>query len=233
MANTISCSLIVPVTGDGVSTSCAVNLGYTPTAASATAAYDSTGNSVLSNISSVVPGTYSVTINFAAAFNGVVQVVLALSNSKSAASSVQNLKDSGRTQVTLFADNITGVTTEALATMSITKGVVAQTAATSYTVTSGKTFRVQAIFVEAHATSTTATQSRVRLRSAASSLLATSPILALVSVTSRTAVADSGQAEQFNFPDGLEIAGGTVVGFSHIESTTSSAVSVCIVGFEY
>src|SRR5579864_7987734 len=109
MANTTSFSMVVPVTGDNSSLSCVISLGYTPTAAAASAAYDSTGNSILSNISSVVPGTYSVTINFVAAFSGTIQVVLTLSNPKSAASSVQNLKDAGRTQVTLFADNIAGI----------------------------------------------------------------------------------------------------------------------------
>ena len=81
MANISTFSLVVPITGDNASTSCVISLGYTPATAMATAAYDATGNSALANISSVVPGTMNVTINFVAAFSGTIQVVLALSSS--------------------------------------------------------------------------------------------------------------------------------------------------------
>jgi len=80
MANTTSYPLSISIVGDGVSTSCVVNLGYTPATASAIAAYDSTYNGVLANIASVVPGTSNVTINFVAAFSGTIQVILTLSN---------------------------------------------------------------------------------------------------------------------------------------------------------
>src|SRR6185437_1561099 len=59
--------------------------------------------------------------------------------------SVQDLKDAGRNPITLWVDVIAGITTEALATMNITKGLVAQSAATSYTVSAGKTFRIQSL----------------------------------------------------------------------------------------
>jgi hypothetical protein len=81
--------LTVTIVGDGVSTSVVVNLGFTPTAASATAAYDATFNSVLANISSVVPGSSSVTINFVAAFSGSILVLLALSSATCASAQLQ------------------------------------------------------------------------------------------------------------------------------------------------
>jgi hypothetical protein len=89
MANISTFSLLVPITGDNVSTSCVVNLGYTPATAAATAAYDATGNSALANISSVVPGTMQVTINFVAAFSGTIQVILALSTASYSAAQLQ------------------------------------------------------------------------------------------------------------------------------------------------
>lgn len=89
MANMASFSLIVPIVGDNASTSCVVGLGYTPAAATATAAYDATQNSVLANIATVVPGTMQVTINFVAPFSGTIQVVLALSTSTAAAAQQQ------------------------------------------------------------------------------------------------------------------------------------------------
>jgi hypothetical protein len=58
-----------------------VVLGYTPTSASLVVAYDANYNNVSANISSVVPGSSNVTINFVAAFSGSIQVFLTLANS--------------------------------------------------------------------------------------------------------------------------------------------------------
>lgn len=64
--------------------------------------------------------------------------------------STQDLKDSGRTQITLYVDSVSGITTEALATLNITKGDAAQSTATSYTVTAGKTFSSSVTHVECY-----------------------------------------------------------------------------------
>lgn len=89
MANVASFPLVVAIAGDNVSTTCVVSLGYTPTTSAATAAYDSSYNSVLGNISSVVPGANQVTINFVAAFSGTIQVILAISNSTYSSAQIQ------------------------------------------------------------------------------------------------------------------------------------------------
>jgi len=89
---------------------------------------------------------------------------------------VQDLKDSGRTSILLFLDAVAGITTEALATMQINKGGVAQTAATSYTVTAGKTLRISGMHTSVKNTSTVASDSRTRVRQAASSFSVSSPI---------------------------------------------------------
>ena len=147
--------------------------------------------------------------------------------------SVQDLKDSGRTSILLFLDAVAGITTEALATMSINKGGVAQTAATSYTVTSGKTLRISGMHTSVKNTSTVASDSRTRLRQAASSFSVSSPIVLLNEAGSPAAIANSVGTDDTSLPDGLEIAGGQIVGISHIESATTCTVSVVITGYEY
>jgi hypothetical protein len=152
------------------------------------------------------------------------------------ANPTQDLKDAGRTQVTLYVDAIAGITTEALATLSITKGGAAQTAATSYTVTAGKTLRLQAMTCSASTTgSTTAGYCKVRVRQAAT-VAATSPII-LSAVTTYAGVAYYAVPTSLDIPDGLEIAGGQQVGISHLDSQLytggSTGVSICLIGYEY
>src|ERR1700688_594930 len=89
MANLVAFPLIIQITGDNVSTSVVVGLGYTPTTATLIAATDVNNNSVAANILSVVPGSSNITINFVAAFNGTITVQLALSNTMCASTQLQ------------------------------------------------------------------------------------------------------------------------------------------------
>jgi hypothetical protein len=153
--------------------------------------------------------------------------------------SVQELKDGGRTQVTLYVDSITTLTTEALATLNITKGVVVQSTATSYTVTAGKTLRIQHITVTMMNSAAGAVTVRLRLRSAASSISATSPVVSNLATGCPAVIAQAGYLLA-DFPDGLEIAGGTQIALSHLASSvvtgntaTGAGVSFALVGYEY
>ena len=145
---------------------------------------------------------------------------------------VQDLKDAGRTQVTFFLDDMTGSSTEVLGTMSITKGAVAQTAATSYTVTAGKTLRLTSIVWTVRSSTNAAQMSKLRIRTAASGIVATSPvILNFIG----EAPAASVQTQLMDLSEGYEISGGTQIAMSHIENITpaSTELTVCLVGFEY
>jgi hypothetical protein len=149
---------------------------------------------------------------------------------------VQRQMDAGRNPITFYLDQVTGITTEALATMNITKGLVAQATATAYTVTAGKTLHIQSIVATIRDTSTTLVTSRVRVRAVASgSVAANSPVVFALELPNipGTAAAGAGTAESVDFPDGLELPGGSQLGLTHIESATTSAISVCVVGFEY
>jgi hypothetical protein len=145
---------------------------------------------------------------------------------------VQELKDAGRTALSFFVDNIAGVAADALATMSITKGAVAQTAATSYTVTAGKTLRLTSITYTVRSSTNAQQISQLRIRTAASGITVASPIIFNFM---GEAPAASTYTQSMAFPDGYEIAGGTQIAMSHIEIVTpaSTEITVCLVGFEY
>jgi hypothetical protein len=144
---------------------------------------------------------------------------------------VQELKDAGRTPVVLYLDSIAGVTTEALATMNINKGGTTSTA-TEYTVTAGKTLRVQTMFLSVRASSAAMVSARARLRSAAT-VSATSPVFCLAEASSLSATTAAASGEDVAIPDGLEFAGGVQVGVSQIATATTADVTVLIVGYEY
>jgi len=153
-----------------------------------------------------------------------------------AALCTQDIIDTGRTQITFYVDQLTGVTSEALATMQITKALVAQTAANNYSITAGKRLRIKSISATVKNTTSTLASSRIRVRAVPSGTVsASSPIIFTLDIPGMTGTqaANVGNTIVVPIPDGLEIPSGANFGFSHIESTTSSNISVCIEAFEY
>lgn len=151
------------------------------------------------------------------------------------AQAVQDLKDSGRTYVTLSARLITGVTTEALATFTKNVNGTATTAQTAYTITSGKRFRIQSLSVAITNTTTVANSCTYNVRVAAS-VSASSPIVASCGCSSVGAVAGQQGFANLEIPDGMELLGdGSLqIGVSHLENvTTASISSFTLIGYEY
>ncbi len=148
---------------------------------------------------------------------------------------VQEAKDTGRTYVTLRADLVAGVTTEALVTFIKNVNGTDTAAQTAYTITNGKTFRIQSLSYEILNTTTVANRGRATVR-VAGSVGAASPVVAKCAAHSQAALAASGAFNQVDFPDGIDIPGnGTIqIGISHLESVTTAAiVSIILVGYEY
>lgn len=137
-----------------------------------------------------------------------------------------------RTRIVLSADAIASVTTEAMMTFQSYKAGVVTTGLTSYTVTSGKTFRVTSIKVKIRpsAPSTTVTFANTVLRLREGSLI-TSPLIDSFPILMQTNV-DSNPTT-LTIPDGLEFPAGTVLGMSHLASATTILEHFAIVGFEY
>lgn len=148
----------------------------------------------------------------------------------------QDLKDAGRTYVVLVATGVGGVTSETLFTFQQSKQGVAVSGVTSYTVTSGKTLRIQGLHCASRDGTTAVSWGRAAIRhnpggatTAASSLIFASE--------SGTQVALAGATGNFSaaFPDGIEIVGnGTQsIGVSHLDQATTNVVTCTLVGYEY
>lgn len=142
-----------------------------------------------------------------------------------------------RQYLTFIVDAAAGVTTEALATMTINKAETV-TSATSYTVSTGKVLRIQSISASATSDGSTLDTVQIRLRTAASSISATSPMLVALAVTPATGSSTTGAcgyAEQ-SFPDGIEIATGHQIAISQVITAGGSnhgLITVTVVGYEY
>jgi hypothetical protein len=142
-------------------------------------------------------------------------------------------KGAQRTFVILSYDRIAGITTEALATMTINRGGTTSSAA-SYTVTPGKTLRLQSLHAEILNTTTTANRTITRIRAVNGTVSATSPVVMQAAAQSPLATSTSGESDDTTVPDGLDIPGGWQVGISHLENATTAGIaSASLVANEY
>lgn len=148
----------------------------------------------------------------------------------------QDLKDSGRTPVTLFCSGTASVASDTLLSLTGWKAGAAVAAATSYTVTTGKTFRLQAVVFNARFTtaSTTVTFANVKfsLRAITSGALAATSAPVLQQTLALAANMPSVSLET-SVPDGLEFASGYVFGVSQLGSATTLSVDATLIGYEY
>lgn len=150
---------------------------------------------------------------------------------------VQDAKDTGRTKVVLTLNKAAAIAAEALVTLTIKKGTAATSTGTSYTVTAGKTLRIQSILLSVTDSTTAAVwnvAARLREGAAAGGAVAiTSDIIALLEVGNNAATLQTNGQASVDFPDGLEITSGQIIGFSELASAADGAVTICLVGFEY
>jgi len=198
----------------------------------------------------VVPTTYtsgSATVTLSATIGGEALQNSYIANASASlvakatqgttAVAVQDFKDSGRTYFALVADAVAGATTETLLSCTLNVGGATTASTTSYTVTAGKTLRIQAMNATVKNSTTTAAYGRIRLRSTTGTVATTSGIIATIDVpitgTTTSATTAGGEYAQLVFPDGVEIPGGSQIAVTEIISTTSSTVSVSVVGYQY
>jgi hypothetical protein len=152
---------------------------------------------------------------------------------------VQEFKDAGRTRVIFTADAVTPATSETLVTFVKNVGGTATTAQTTYTVTSGKTFRLQAIHVYYAMTSTTLSEVRVAFRENTGGACTAASALAVrlgagVPATTATSVNHEAATQaDFTIPDGLEFPAADSLCMSAVATSTSSGLTVTVVGYEY
>jgi hypothetical protein len=169
-------------------------------------------------LSTAITGTGALTIGFAAQAAGSPPIV------------AREPKDFGRTFVCITMDDVVGPAAEALVAFTLNKGGTSTTGNTTYTVTAGKTLRLQSVNYSLRSTSGTQ-DVKVRIRSAAS-VLASSPILWQALESATTTLFDHLAT---TWPDGLEIAGGQQLGISavNVAGNVTGLITLAFVGYEY
>jgi hypothetical protein len=156
-----------------------------------------------------------------------------LAESPVTTTAIINISNTSRTYLTFVLDGITSVVTEALATMSINKAGTVSSAA-SYTVTAGKTLRIQSMSIGLIVSSGVQNLSVALRAVAAGTVLVTSPILArLVCSNPVSAGSDSAGNDAMSFPDGLELPSGSQIGISHVGTVNSSSDYATVIAYEY
>lgn len=145
----------------------------------------------------------------------------------------QDLKDSGRTSIIINIPEVASVTAEALLSLNQMKGGVQTAGVTSYTVSAGKTLRLQALRFKARFTapSTTVTfaQALINIRTAA--VIAAANVL--FGVRLDTASNLWGADVVIPFPDGWEFPTGSVIALSQVASATTLTLGGELIGYEY
>lgn len=161
--------------------------------------------------------------------------VVAVSKGTQAANAlgVQDFKDAGRVSFVAVASAVTGVTVEALITLTPIRTVTAGVAATSLTITAGKTLRLQTLILSVRNTSTVQSSAIIRVRMLAGTVLVGSQSFFSVACTAGDALTGGTGSATINFPDGFEINGTTQIGISQLCSATTCTLDISAIGFEY
>lgn len=150
---------------------------------------------------------------------------------------VQNLKDAGRSYLTLTALAAAGVTAEALFSFSQNKAGTITASVSSYTIASGKTLRIQSVTISVRAGAAAVPFSRCVLRSntGGATVVGSNVVYDFGEVFGIAATIGVGGSATINFPDGLEIAGnGTIsIGVSHLDQATTNVLNFTLCGYEY
>jgi hypothetical protein len=151
---------------------------------------------------------------------------------------IQELKDAGRTAVTITADAVTPAASDTLVTVAKLVGDTATAGVTTYQVTSGKTLRIQNVHISFTSSTTTANKVRVRLRTLSSgACIATSPLVGTyeIALPPGTLAANQGTTSlDVAVPDGLEFSGATRnICFSAIAAAANGTLTITLVGYEY
>lgn len=154
---------------------------------------------------------------------------------------VQNLHDSGRTSIVLYATGaaVGSASTETAITLTKSSGTAATTSADSFVVTSGKTFRIQGVKFKTRANNSATTHTtlvRLRLNTAGAVGTTSTPVLLSGRCISGAVSQDTDVFEML-FHEGYEIVGdGTLqigVTVNSNYATNAPTIDVAIWGYEY
>lgn len=144
--------------------------------------------------------------------------------------------DVARTRTSAYAEAYATTTADALVPLAVQRSGAALVAAstTALVVSTGKTFRLQAIAGSITLTGTTVATTRLRLRYAPGAVVAvTSPIAWSQRVGGNTAIAAHVYDIVIPFPDGMDFLAGTGIGVSAISTAAMHSLDLSLMGYEY
>jgi hypothetical protein len=154
----------------------------------------------------------------------------------------QDLKDAGRTIVTLNAERVVPIlTTDTIVTVAKLVGDTVTAGVTTYQVTSGKTLRLQYIHISLTPSSTTLGVIQVRLRTLSSGACTVAAGLKVMewelgNPGTATQVANAANVRlDAPFPDGVEFSGSTrnICISMNALAAAAQTVTISLVGYEY
>jgi hypothetical protein len=163
----------------------------------------------------------------------------------SLATPVQDIKDTGRTYITYYAVAASASATTVEAMISLTRSVntvgsgPTSTSGSSFTITAGKTFRIQNITIATRGHATATAQATTFTLRSQEGTVTTGSNRVLSSRCATPATALAWDRAMFIIPDGFEIAGSlggtTQIGISanSVYVTNSPTWDVTIIGYEY
>jgi hypothetical protein len=156
---------------------------------------------------------------------------------------VQPLRDAGRNTIAMTAEFTFAQTAETLLTMTLSQNGGTTTTFTSRTITSGKKFRIQAMFMEVEALGSGTTPQRAYLRlrvNTAGATTTSSPLQAILGVGVTTAIVKATEKGTLEFPEGLEFNGDGTATFGlsletpdWVTSTATGRAKITVIGYEY
>lgn len=157
--------------------------------------------------------------------------------------SVQELKDAGRSCISMTAEFTFVQTAETLLTMTVSVDGAATSTFSSRTITSGKKFRLQSVTlaVENLGSGTAPQRAYLRLRrNTAGATTASSALQAVWGCINSTATVKSGIVMDYEVPDGMEMNGDGTATFGFtletpdwVTSTATGRAKITVLGFEY
>lgn len=152
----------------------------------------------------------------------------------------QDLKDAGRSAKTMLAAFVSTALAETAINFQVsTAGGVPAAAAASYTVTAGKTLRIQTIVAQIRAGGTTPAASLATFKiKVGGNQQGQAFMVAAPTTVAAGPSAFVGMLSGLNFPDGWELAAGAVLSFTLTLSAWTTAVNtptvdLTVVGYEY
>jgi hypothetical protein len=164
--------------------------------------------------------------------SGVVADVQPKGTQGANALATQDLKDSGRV-IKIFTASFTAAATEGLVSLTPVSDGVPGSAGTSFTVTAGKRFRLQALMLTCFNVTAAIHACQVNLRmSASGAVTASSPLIGTVGTTTAAATIGLANSQAQSFPDGIELSGTMQFGISQI-GIALAGQTVVLVGYEY